>query len=196
MVESPDKRRCNRPCKMSDSEVMTILVLFHLMRHRDPKTFYLGYVCSHMREDFLNRLSYNRFVERRASVAVHLLLFLQTCALGRCTGISIIDSTPLAACHIKRERAHKTMKGWATKGKCTMGRFYGFKLYLVVNDRGKIIQWMLTLGNVDDREPLKDATFTRKLFGKLLADSGYINQNLFEELLLTAYTLSPRSKRI
>ncbi len=98
MVENPDKRCRNRPCKMSDSEVMTILGLFHLMRHRDPKTFYLGYVCSHIREDFPNRLSCNRFVERRASVAVHLLLFLQTCALGRCTGISIIDSTPLAAC--------------------------------------------------------------------------------------------------
>ena len=32
------------------------------------------------------------------------------------------------------------MKGWATKGKCTMGWFYGFKLHLVVNDRGEIIQ--------------------------------------------------------
>ena len=100
---------------------MTILVLFHLMRHRDLKTFYLSYVCYHMREDFPNRLSYNRFDERQASVAVHLLLFLQTCALGKCTGISIIDSTPLAVCHIKRERAYKTMKGWAAKGKCTMG---------------------------------------------------------------------------
>ncbi len=114
MVKSPGKRHRNRPCKMSDSEVMTILVLFHLMQHRDLKTFYLGYVCNHMREDFPNRLSCNRFVERQASVAVHLLL-LQTCALGKCTGISIIGSTPLAACHIKRERAHKTMKGWATK---------------------------------------------------------------------------------
>ena len=79
MVESPGKRCRNRPCsKMSNSEVMTILVLFHLMRHRDFKTFYLGYVCYHMREDFPNRLSYSRFVEIQASVAVHLL-FLQTC---------------------------------------------------------------------------------------------------------------------
>lgn len=86
MVESPGKRHRNRSCKMSDSEVMTILMLFHLMRHRDLKTFYLGYVCYHMREYFPNRLSYNRFVERQASVAVHLLLFLQTCALGQVHG--------------------------------------------------------------------------------------------------------------
>ena len=84
MVESPDKRHRNRPCKMLDSEVMTILVLFHLMRHRDLKTFYLGHVCYHMREDFPNRLSYSRFVKRQASVTVHLL-FLLTCALGKRT---------------------------------------------------------------------------------------------------------------
>lgn len=44
-----------------------------------------------------------------------LLIFLQTCALGKCTGISIIDSTPLRSCHIKRMYKHKTMKGWAAK---------------------------------------------------------------------------------
>ena len=44
------KRRRNRQCLMSDSEVMTILVLFHILRHRDLKSFYLGYVCNHMRK--------------------------------------------------------------------------------------------------------------------------------------------------
>src|SRR3712207_8672537 len=53
-------------------------------------------------------------------------------------------------------RSHKTMRGWAAKGKCTMGWFYGFKLHLVINDKGEIIQWQLTPGNVDDRAPLKD----------------------------------------
>ena len=51
-------------------------------------------------------------------------------ALGKCTGISIIDSTPLVSCHIKRMHMHKTMKGWAAKGKCTMGWFYGSDLLL------------------------------------------------------------------
>ena len=87
------------------------------------------------------------------------------------------------------------MKGWAAKGKCTMGRFYGFKLHLVINDRGEIIQWMLTPGNVDDREPLKDAMFTRKLFGKLLADRGDISQNLFEELFVDDIHLVTRIKK-
>ena len=194
-LDTSGKRRRNRPCRMSDSEVMTILVLFHTMRYRDLKSFYLGYVCNHMRKEFPNRLSYNLFVERQAKVGLHLLLFLQTCALGKCTGISIIDSTPIVSCHIKRAYSHKTMKGWAAKGKSTMGWFYGFKLHIVINDRGEIIQWTLTPGNTDDREPLKDRKFAGKLFGKLFADRGYISRELFEELFIDDIHLVTKLKK-
>ena len=178
------KHHRNRPGRMSDSEIMTILVLFHTSHFRDLKTFYLGYICQHMRKEFPQVISYNRFVERQAKVGLHLLLFFHTCALGKCTGISIIDSTPLVSCHIKRMHMHKTMSGWAQKGKCTMGWFYGFKLHLVINDKGEIIQWQLTPGNCDDREPLKNRKFTERLFGKLFADRGYISQDLFETLFV------------
>ena len=195
LVDVPGKKRRNRKNRMSDAEIMTILVLFHTSRHRDLKAFYLGYICLHMRQDFPVRLSYNRFVERQAKVALHLLLFLQTCALGKCTGISIIDSTPLVSCHIKRMHSHKTMRGWAEKGKCTMGWFYGFKLHLVINEKGEIIQWMLTPGNTDDREPLKNGDFTRKLFGKIFADRGYISQDLFEMLFVDDIHLVTKIKK-
>lgn len=184
LIDVPGKRHRNRPCRVSDAEIMTILVLFHTSHFRDLKTFYLGYVCQHMRGDFPNRISYNRFVERQTKVALHLMLFLNTCALGKCTGMSIVDSTPIVSCHIKRMHMHKTMKGWAAKGKCTMGWFYGFKLHLIINDKGEIIQWMLTPGNVDDRDPLKNQFFTQKLFGKLFADRGYISQSLFDMLFV------------
>ena len=194
-LDSRGKRRRNRPCLMSDSEVMTILVLFHTMRYRDLKAFYLGHVCRHMRNEFPKLLSYNRFVERQAKVGLHLLLFLQTCALGKCTGVSIIDSTPLASCHIKRARGHRTMRGWAPVGKCSMGWFYGFKLHIVINDRGEITQWTLTPGNVDDREPLKDKGFKQNLFGKIFADRGYISQELFESLFIDGIHLVTRLKK-
>lgn len=189
------KHHRNRPSRMSDSEIMTILVVFHTRHFRDLKSFYLGYVCRHMRKDFPHTVSYNRFVERQAQVGLHLLLFLQTCALGKCTGISIMDSTPLVSCHIKRAHMHRTMKGWAAKGKCTMGWFYGFKLHLVINDKGEIIQWQLTPGNTDDREPLKDKCFTEKLFGKLFADRGYISHTLFEKLFIDDIHLVTKIKK-
>ena len=194
-ISNSGKLHRNRPGRMSDSEIMTILVLFHTSRFRDLKSFYLGYICQHMRKEFPHVISYNRFVERQAKVGLHLLLFFQTCALGKCTGISIIDSTPLVSCHIKRMHMHKTMRGWAQKGKCTMGWFYGFKLHLVINDKGEIIQWQLTPGNCDDREPLKNKKFTERLFGKLFADRGYISQDLFEGLFVDDIHLVTKIRR-
>jgi uncharacterized protein YfbU (UPF0304 family) len=81
--------------------------------------------------------------------------------------------------HIKREHSRKVFKGMATKGKSTVGWFFGFKLHLVINDKGKIIQFQLSQANVDDHEPLKDKRFHEKIFGKLFADRGYISQTLF-----------------
>ena len=57
MVDTSGKRRRNRPCRLSDSEVMTILVLFHTMHFRDLKSFYLGYVCQHMKKEFPHTVS-------------------------------------------------------------------------------------------------------------------------------------------
>ena len=195
LLSANGKQHRNRSCRVSDAEIMTMLVLFHTSHFRDLKTFYLGYICQHMKNEFPNKLSYNRFVERQAKVLLHLLLFLNTCALGKCSGISIIDFTPLVSYHIKQAHMHKTMKGFAAKGKCTMGWFYGFKLHLVINDKGEIIQWMLTPGNVDDREPLKNEKFTKRLFGKLFAGRGYISQSLFEQLFIDDIHLVTKIKK-
>ena len=195
MIDMDGKAHRNRPCRVSDAEIMTMLVLFHTSHFRDLKTFYTGYVCQHLRQEFPNKLSYNRFVERQRKVALHLLMFLNICALGKCTGISIIDSTPIVSCHIKRMHMHKTMRGLGAMGKCTMGWFYGFKLHLVINDKGEIIQWMLTPGNTDDRDPLKNEKFTEKLFGKLFADRGYISQDLFEKLFIDDIHLVTKIKK-
>jgi len=31
---------------------------------------------------------------------------------------------------------------------------FGFKLHIIINDRGEIISFVITQGNIDDREPL------------------------------------------
>ena len=62
-ISTSGKLHRNRPGRMSDSEIMTILVLFHTSRFRDLKSFYLGYICQHMRKEFPHVISYNRFVD-------------------------------------------------------------------------------------------------------------------------------------
>ena len=62
-----------------------------------------------------------------------------------------------------------------------MGWFYGFKLHLIVNERGDLLSVKLTEGNVDDRKPLPD--MCQSIIGKILGDKGYISQALHDELL-------------
>ena len=59
-LSSPEKRCRNRKCRLSDSEVMTILVIFHTKHFRDLKSFYKGYVCKHMRKEFSKTLCRQR----------------------------------------------------------------------------------------------------------------------------------------
>ena len=126
---------------------------------------------------------------------MHLAIFLKTCCLGKCTGISYIDSTPLRSCHIKREKQHKVFKGIAQKGQCSLGWFYGFKLHIIINDRGEILDFIITPGNVDDRKPLKDMDLHKRIFGKLYGDKGYISKDLFEKLFVDGVHLITKIKK-
>ena len=167
---------------MSDAEMITILVLFHSNTFRNFKHFYLFYVCRELKEEFPNLLSYTRFVERMPRVAIPLLLFLKLALMGECTGITFIDSTRIPVCENKREYSNRVFKGYAHKGKSTMGWYYGFKLHLLCNERGELLNFALTKANVDDRNPEVFNNLTKDLFGKLYADKGYISQSLFASL--------------
>lgn len=75
-------------------------------------------------------------------------------------------------------------KGIAEVGKSTMGWFYGFKLHIVINDKGEVLNFAITQANVDDREPLKKEAFLKAVFGKLFADKGYISDKLTKILFV------------
>lgn len=168
-----------RKATLSMSEVMTIMIWFHRSHYRDFKTFYQEYVCQHLRSEFPNLVSYTRFVELIPGTVLPMSVYMYL-RRGRVSGIAFVDSTPLAVCHNKRIRRHKTFEGLARRGKSTMGYFYGFKLHLVVNDQGEILAFCLTAANVDDRVPVP--TMARELWGKLVGDKGYISQALFDQL--------------
>ena len=65
-----------------------------------------------------------------------------------------------------------------------MGWFYGFKLHIVINDKGEILNFAITQANVDDREPLRNEGFLKAVFGKLFADKGYISEKLTKILFV------------
>ena len=173
-------RRRQRRGQLSTSEIMTIVIHFHQAHYRDFKAYYLHYVAVQLRTEFPRLVSYHRFVELLPTIVVPLCAYLTAC-FGACTGISFIDATALAVCHNRRISQHKVFAGLAQRGKTSLGWFYGFKLHLVVNDRGELVSVQLTPGNTDDRKPVP--TLARRLYGKLFGDKGYLSQPLFRQLL-------------
>jgi hypothetical protein len=176
------KKHRNRPHEMSDSEIITILILYHFGTFANFKHFYLHYIKVHLKSDFPKALSYNRFVAIEHKVFVPMMLFLNLACFGKCTGITFVDSTKIAVCHNKRIFNHKVFSNLAQRGKSTMGWFYGFKLHFVCNDRGEIISFVFTPANTDDRSMEVFNTLKKKLFGKLYGDRGYISSSLVEML--------------
>lgn len=178
-----------RKPRMSDSEVITLMVLFHLGGFRNMKHFYLHYVQKHLRSEFPDTVSYNRFTELMQKAVLPMALFLKTCCLGEATGISFVDSTPIRVCKTKRIKRNKVFRDTATVGRSTVGWFFGFKLHLVVNDKGEILNFVITQGNVDDGEPLKNERFLDRIKGKLYGDKGYLSKELTNILFVNGLHL-------
>ena len=213
------KRQYHRKSTMSKAEIMVIMILFHDSGYRCLKHFYIEKVCRHMRHLFPKVVSYNRwssesrsqtyldyaesrqrktivnrFVELEKEVAIPLALFIKKVLLGKCTGISFVDSTPLRVCRNQRIHIHKVFKGIAQRGKCSMGWFFGFKLHLICNERGELLNFMITPGDVDDRKPLEYKAFVEFIYGKLVGDKGYISKNLFQRLFVDGIQLITKLK--
>ena len=87
---------------------------------------------------------------------------------------------PFRVSYNKRRYSNKVFLGLAKSSKSSMGYFYGFKLHLVINNKGEIMALKMTRGNVDDRIPVPE--LTKGLSGIMAADKGYIKQNLFLNL--------------
>ena len=162
------------------SEIMTILIVFHANHYRNFKHYYLWEICQHFRSEFPNLPSYQRFIEWIPSTLLPLCVYLQHC-FGQCSGISFIDSTSIKICHNRRISRHKVFDGLAARGKTSVDWFFGFKLHLVVNEKGELLKVSITSGNVDDRHPVPK--LVEGLFGKIFADRGYVSQKLASDLL-------------
>ena len=102
----------------------------------------------------------------------HLCPFPPICLsdIPPCTGIGFVASTTLNVCDNHRIPQHKVFERMTKRGKSSMGWFYGFKLHLVIHDRGEILRFCLTPDNVDDRNQKVMRHLTKSLFEKLFAE--------------------------
>jgi len=173
------------------SEVVTILLLFHVSQYDCFKHFYLTQVLGKYMKDF-NVVSYTQFVKLIPSTAPIVLSLLKQ-LMAKCGDVSFVDSTSIAVCKSYREKRHKTFANIAAKSKTTKGWFFGFKLHIVINPSGELIKVHFTPGNQDDRKGLQ--AMTKGLSGKIFADRGYIGKEFTADLTKQGIQLITRLKR-
>ena len=165
---------------MSESELMSICIFYHYSGYKCFQYYYQDMVQRTLKSYFPRQISYERFLVSLLKVLPGLYVFLKYLTLqSQQTGLYFIDSKQLAVCHNRRIHSHRVFEGIATRGKSSTGWFFGFKLHLVVNNLGEVVNFLLTPGNVADNNHAVLHTLLDGLKGECYGDKGYITR-LFE----------------
>lgn len=174
----PTNKVRQRKGALSLAELITIILYFYLSPCRDFKNYYLYFLQSKYKGHF-RFVSYSRIVQLWPSLILPLTILFQQLT-GETTGIYFIDSTKLQICHNKRTGSNRVFGRLAKMGKSSYGWFMGYKLHLLINNKGDIMAIKITKGNKSDLSCALG--LTKDLSGKLFGDKAYISKNLSNEL--------------
>lgn len=166
------------------SEIITICVFFPYSGFKTFKQYYESSVLCVLHKEFKNLPCYSYFLQLREKVLNIFVMLLCKNMRNKCTGISYIDSFCIKVCHNKRIYNHKVFKGLAGRSKTSMDWFYGFKLHLLVNTNGEVVNFCFTAGNIPDNdESVLNSLLNEKVYGSVYGDKGYlINKNKKKKL--------------
>lgn len=171
-----------RQAVMSDSEMLTVLVFYQMSGYKCFQYYYEEMMVTTLQSYFPVQVSYARFVALIPRLLPGLYVFLKwQTLLSRRSGTYFIDSKKLPVCHNRRIHNHKVFAEQAQRGKSSTGWFYGFKMHLVINPYGEIINFLFTQGNVADNNHEVLRQLLAGLKGECFGDKGYLT-TLFEEL--------------
>jgi len=166
---------------LSLSEVIAIAVYYHESGYKTFKDYYTR--SFELRPAFPGIPSYNRFIELQQKALMPLAIFAKLQSQGKCDGVSFIDSFPLRVSHQKRIPSHKTFRGLAARGKTSTGWFFGFKVHVIINSKGEVLDFAITSGNIVDNNTEIIEKLMQNIHGKVYGDKGYLlNSDLFQKL--------------
>lgn len=173
----PASHKPTRTSKLVDSEIITILVLYHQSGYKTFKDFYSRFALKALKGYFPNIVSYDRFLTLMKQVFMPIMGVIQLLCLSmQRHGIYFVDATKLPVCHNLRAKRNKVFKGIARSGKTSMGWFFGLKLHLVCNEVGEIVALKITSGNVADNNHETLKFLFKSIKGKVFGDRGYLTK--------------------
>jgi hypothetical protein len=175
-------QRCHaagRKPSLCESEVLAILVLYHLSGFKCFAYFYKRLVLGELRSFFPKAVSYPQFLLLARQACLHAFLLAQCrCSLSARTGCYYIDSKKLPVCDNRRIHSHRVFEQVAARGKSSTGWFYGLKLHLVINQHGQLLRFLVTPANVADNNGQVLGYLLEGLRGKCYGDKGYLSSLL------------------
>lgn len=164
-----------RTAQLSISEIIFIAIWYKCSHFNNFKTFF-----SSLKQDkshlFKSLPCYQRMIHlvNTHQLALHALHF--AVMKDHQSSYLWIDSTTLPVCKNQRIQRHKSISSIATRGKSSMGWFFGCKLHLLMNQSGEIANSVLSNGHTADIKMVKQ--LVEGLKAKLYADRSYISHEL------------------
>ena len=178
----PPLRKPTREPDMSESEIMTIAIFYHLSGFKCFEYYYRQLLSGPLRPYFPKAVCYERFVALTPRVMPLLCLYLALVRCGQQTGIYYGDSKKLPVCDNRRIHQNHVFKEHADRGKSSTGWFFGFKVFLVINQYGQIMRCQLTKASKADNNYDWMIKFFKGLNGFLFTDKGFLSAKAFETL--------------
>lgn len=134
---TPLSHRTGRISKLSDSELITILLWSTLlMRFKEIKEIH-SFMQRYHHQDFPDFPNYQNFVQHCHRI-IPLMANLLTQSFEEEAALRFVDSTMIPVCKLIRAHDHKVALGIADFGKNWQGWHFGFKLHASVNTDGKL----------------------------------------------------------
>lgn len=174
-----NKRLRMRSSQLKISEIVFIAIWYKCSHFNNFKAFFLS-LKQNQSQLFRYLPCYQRMVHLISAhqLALHALHFA---LMKDCQSHYLwIDSTTLPVCKNQRIQRHKSLAAIATRGKSSMGWFFGCKLHLIMNQSGEIVRTALSNGHTADIKMVEQ--LVKVLKAKLYADRGYISQELKSRL--------------
>jgi len=172
-----------RKAALAESEVLTILVLYHLSGFKCFEYFYERLLLQELKSYFPKAVSYTQFLSLSRQACSHILLLAQyRCRFSAPTAHYYIDSKKLPVCDNRRIHQHRVFEELAQRGKSSTGWFFGFKLHLVTNQYRELMRFLITPANVADNNKQVLSYLLSDLQGKCYGDKGYLTSMLAELL--------------